>query len=154
MKAERPNINRLLAAFRRQKLDRVPNFEVWIGPRSIAHCLGRASYDLDFWTMPPAVIPYWLEWGVEACHPLQSGANDIYAFKAKYGDRLCPVGNISVALLSSGTADEVRADTRRHIEALAKDGGYVVCSDHSIVASVLPENFLAMVATAHEFGQY
>ena len=106
----------------------------------ICHCCGRQE----------PVIPYWLKWGVEACHPLQSGANDIYAFKKNYGKSLCPVGNISVGLLSTGTPKEVRADTRRHIEELSYDGGYVVCSDHSIVDSVIPENFLAMIGTAHE----
>ncbi|MEI8246062.1 MAG: uroporphyrinogen decarboxylase family protein [Lentisphaerota bacterium] len=329
---KKPDIERLLAALRRQKLDRTPNFEIWIGPRSISHILHKQDYALDFWTMPPKdavelvnaigqdaivcslqpplppegsiltpddlaaffmenadidfqsfrtklqtcldavagtgigvvvriggpltqtymacgpvpiesfmlmlydqpdlidncmkiftrwslqiidavndmpfhlyyigddlcdnkgamispdaiaqhwapyyeqiinaahatahpvichccgaqapVIPYWLKWNVEACHPLQSGANDIYAFKQNYGDRIVPVGNISVGLLSSGTPDEIRDDTRRHLKALAGDGGYVACSDHSIIDSVIPENFMAMVNAVHEFGQY
>jgi len=104
----------------------------------ICHCCGKQD----------PVIPYWLEWGVEACHPLQSGANDIYAFKRKYAGRICPVGNISVGLLSSGTPAQVREDARRHIDELGLAGGYVLCSDHSIVDSVIPENFMAMIETA------
>lgn len=109
----------------------------------ICHCCGAQA----------PVIPYWLEWNVEACHPLQVGANDIYEFKKKYGRRIVPVGNIGVGLLSSGTADQIREDTRRHLETLADDGGYVLCSDHSIIDSVIPENFMAMIETAHEYGR-
>ena len=110
----------------------------------ICHCCGAQA----------PVIPYWLEWGAEACHPLQVGANDIYDFKKKYGGRIVPVGNMGVGMLSSGTADEVRADTRRHLDALAGDGGYVACSDHSIIDSVIPENFMAMIETVHEYGRF
>jgi len=110
----------------------------------ICHCCGAQK----------PVIPYWLKWNVEACHPLQASANDIYAFKKKNGDRIVPVGNISIDLLSFGTTDQVCEDTRRHIEELSKDGGYVVCSDHSIIDSVKPENFMAMIEAAHEFGKY
>ncbi len=328
---KKPDIERLLAAFRHEKLDRTPNFEIWIGSRSIRHILYRNSYELDFWSMPPGdavelvnaigqdaivcslqpqlprdgsvmntddlalflknakvdkiairakmkayldavsgtgigvtariggpmtqtymacgpvpiqsfmlmlydqpeliencmktftgwtlqiidaikdlpfhlyyigddlcdnkgammnpdaidrywaqcyeqiigaahatthpvichccgsqtpVIPYWLKWQVEACHPLQSGANDIYAFKKNYGNRIVPVGNISVGLLSTGTAEEIRRDTIHHIKELSGDGGYVVCSDHSIIDSVIPENFMAMINTVHQHGIY
>ena len=110
----------------------------------LCHCCGKQA----------PVIPYWLQWGVEACHPLQSRANDIYEFKKKYGGKLCPVGNIDVGLLATGTPAQIREDVRAHINALAGDGGYVLCSDHSIVDSVIPENFLAMIAAGREFGQY
>ena len=110
----------------------------------ICHCCGNQS----------PVIPYWLKWGVEACHPLQAGANDIYDFKKKYGNRLVPVGNISVGLLSSGTTEQVVLDVQKHLSALAQDGGYIVCSDHSIIDSVIPEHFLAMINTVHRDGIY
>lgn len=110
----------------------------------ICHCCGDQS----------PVFPYWLEWGVEACHPLQPQANDIYAVKKRYGQRITLVGNIDLNLLSSGTPAEVREDTRQHLAELAEDGGYVACSGHSIIDSVKPENFLAMIAATHEFGVY
>lgn len=108
----------------------------------ICHCCGNQT----------SVIPYWLKWGVEAWHPLQSGANDIYSIKKNYGDRVTLIGNISVGVLSSGTQDEVREDVRRHIDVLARDGGYVVCSDHSIIDSVIPENFQTMIAATQTYG--
>jgi uroporphyrinogen decarboxylase len=109
------------------------------------HCCGDES----------TVLPYLAQWGVEAIHPLQPVANDIYAVHEQYGDKLTLVGNINVAgVLSYGTPEEVRQDTGEHIERLAGDGGYVVCSSHSIIDCVPPENYLAMVEATHEFGVF
>jgi uroporphyrinogen-III decarboxylase len=111
----------------------------------IIHCCG----------MQAPILPYVVKWGVNAVHPLQPGANDIYAVKREYGDRLTLIGNMDIAgVLLNGTPEQVRADTREHIERLAGDGGYVVCSSHSIIDSVPVENYLAMVGAAVEFGRY
>ena len=81
--------------------------------------------------------------------------NDIYEIKAQYGDKITLVGNIDVAsVLSFGTPTEVRESTREHIERLGADGGYVVCSSHSIIDSVPPENYTAMIEATKEFGTY
>ncbi|NLF31855.1 MAG: hypothetical protein GX591_13330 [Planctomycetes bacterium] len=109
------------------------------------HCCG----------MQAPILPYLADWGVQAVHPVQPVANDIYQVHAQYGDRLTLVGNIDVAgALSFGTPEAVRAETREHIERLAGNGGYVVCSSHSIIDSVIPENYLAMVEATHEYGVY
>ena len=111
----------------------------------IFHCCGVQA----------PILPYMLEWGVNAVHPIQPVANDIYAIRVKYGNKLTLVGNIDVAgVLSFGTPAEVRESVRDHIERLAKDGSYVVCSSHSIIDSVPPENYLAMVKAAQEFGVF
>jgi len=111
----------------------------------IFHCCGAQA----------PILPYLADWGVQAVHPIQPEANDIYQVHAEYGDRLTLVGNIDVAgALSFGTAEEVRQETRQHIERLASRGGYVVCSSHSIIDSVIPENYLAMVEATREFGVY
>lgn len=107
------------------------------------HCCG----------MQAPILPYMVEWGVNAVHPIQPVANDIYAMHAEYGKHLTLVGNIDVAdVLSYGTPEEVRQSVREHIERLAGDGGYVVCSSHSIIDSVPPENYLAMCKATREFG--
>jgi hypothetical protein len=101
------------------------------------------------------VIPYALRLGVHALHPFQPGANDIYALKKQYDGQLTFMGNMDIAgVLSFGTPDEVRADTREHIERLAGDGRYICCSSHSIIDSVPPENFLAMVDACHIYGTH
>lgn len=109
------------------------------------HCCGNQSL----------VLPYLARWGVEAVHPIQPVANDIYAVHAEYGDRLTLVGNIDVAtVLTFGTPEQVAESTREHIAKLSGDAGYVVASSHSIIDSVPPENYLAMVRAAHEYGVY
>ena len=109
------------------------------------HCCG----------MQEPILPYLLEWGVEAVHPIQPVANDIYAMRAEHGNRLTLVGNIDVAdELSFGTADDVRRSVRKHIDRLAADGSYVVCSSHSIIDSVLPSNYVAMCDETRRYGVY
>jgi uroporphyrinogen-III decarboxylase len=106
------------------------------------HCCGDQS----------SVLQCLVEWGVEAVHPLQPPVNDIYAVHQAFGDRLCLVGNIDAGgVLTFGSADDVRRDTQEHLDRLAGAGGYVCGSSHSIIDSVPPENYLAMVETIHNF---
>lgn len=46
------------------------------------------------------------------------------------------------------------AEVRRRIDALAPGSGYVVASAHNVQAEVPPENVVAMVRTAQEYGRY
>jgi uroporphyrinogen-III decarboxylase len=106
------------------------------------HCCGDQS----------SVLPFAIEWGVEAIHPLQPPVNDIYGVHQQYGDRLCLVGNVDAGgVLTFGSPAEVRKDTREHLERLSGGGGYVCGSSHSIIDSIPPENYLAMVEAIHEF---
>lgn len=126
------------------RTERLVRAAVGTGRPVIFHCCG----------MQAPILPYLADWGVQAVHPLQPVANDIYEVKAEYGSRLTLVGNIDVAgALSFGTAAQVRQEVREHIERLA-DGSYVACSSHSIIDSVVPENYLAMCDATREFGTY
>lgn len=110
----------------------------------IFHCCGQQA----------PILPYMVKWGVQAVHPIQPVANDIYTMKKEYGKRLTLVGNIDVAgCLSFGTAAETRESVREHIERLAPGSGYVACSSHSIIDSVKVENYLAMIEACREFGR-
>jgi uroporphyrinogen decarboxylase len=97
-----------------------------------------------------------VEAGVDAINPLEPAAGmDIGYVKEHYGDRLALVGNIDCgALLSEAPADEVRRVTRETIRVAAPGGGYCLSSSNSIHSSVKPENFLAMVETLREYGDY
>ena len=57
-------------------------------------------------------------------------------------------------ILPSGTAQEVRDDVRRNIDALAPGGGYVFNTVHNIQADVPPENIVAMWEALREYGAY
>jgi uroporphyrinogen decarboxylase len=101
------------------------------------------------------VLPLALRLGVNAIQPFQANCNDIYAFKKKYGDRICLMGNMDLSgPLAFGTPADVAAETKQHLEGLAPGGGYVAGSSHSITTAVKPENFLAMVQTVIECGAY
>lgn len=109
------------------------------------HCCGK----LD------PVLPLLVQWGPDLVEPVQTSCNDIYALKEEWGEHISFRGNMNIeGVLAFGTPDEVRADTREHIDRLSYDGGYVVSSSHSITAGVPLENYRAMIETAVEFGRY
>ncbi len=102
-----------------------------------------------------SLIPDLLEMGISALNPIEPYGMDIRELKKKYGRNLTLIGNMDVGgALSTGTPDEVRAEARQLIDDIGRGGNYVLGSCHSITKNVKPENFLAMVRTAHEYGRY
>lgn len=101
------------------------------------------------------VLPYLVKWGVHGIHPLQPIANDMDAIHREYAEKITLVGHIDVSeLLSFGTPETVKQATFDHLDRYyGPDGGYIVASSHSIIDSVIPENYLAMVEAAHEWKQ-
>jgi len=55
-------------------------------------------------------------------------------------------------VLSFGTPPAVCEDTREHSERPGGEGGCLVCFSQSILDTVSPENYLAMVEAARELG--
>jgi uroporphyrinogen decarboxylase len=93
--------------------------------------------------------------GIDGIGPLEPGADmDLGEVKKAVGDRVCVVGNVDVDLLCRGTSAEVRQVTRTLIESVSPGGGHVLSSGNSITSAVRPENFRAMVETAHQYGRY
>jgi len=100
------------------------------------------------------IFDHWLALGMNAIHPIEPGAMDIFELKRTFGDRLCLCGNFDINILALGTPQQTREEVRTKIEALAPGGRYVAASSTSIPAYVKPENFRAMVEAIREFGQY
>ena len=72
------------------------------------------------------IIPDLLDIGINALHPIEPKAMDIYRLKETIGDRICLMGNCDLdRLLTRGTPEEVDAGTRVLIEGLASGGGVV-----------------------------
>lgn len=94
--------------------------------------------------------------GVDGINPIEPAAGmDIGKVKAKYGDRVAVIGNIDCgALLSWGTKDDVRQAVKECIRIASPGGGHILASSNSIHSSVKPENYLTMIETAREFGNY
>lgn len=65
------------------------------------------------------------------------------------------VGNIDAAhLLPFGTTEEVAQEVKNAINAAAPGGGYILGSGHQINDWCKPENFLAQIKAAKEYGKY
>ncbi len=106
------------------------------------HCCGNVKN----------LIPYALELGITALHPLQPNCNDIFALKKAHTGTMAFFGNLDLAgVLTNGSPAEVEKETRQLIEILAPGGGYVVGSSHSITDSVPPDNYYAMIETTQRY---
>ena len=108
--------------------------------------------DGNIWSLLEMII----EAGADGINPLEPTAGmDIAQVKARYGARVCLVGNIDCgALLSHGTPGEVEAAVKRCLADAAVGGGFILSSSNSIHSSVRPENFVAMVTATQRWGRY
>jgi uroporphyrinogen decarboxylase len=104
------------------------------------------------------LLPDLVEIGVDIINPVQSGAgrmSDLGRLKKAYGKNLVFCGAMDTQrILPYGRPDEVRAEVRRVIGLLGGGGGYILSAVHTIMNEVPPENVLAMVDAAREFGAY
>lgn len=101
------------------------------------------------------IIPDLIELGLNGLHPIEPLAMDSRKLKEVYGDRLCLLGNIEIGeILTLGTPEEVEAEVRERINALAIGGGYAVGSSNTIAHYVKPENFRAMIQATRKYGKY
>jgi hypothetical protein len=114
------------------------------GKPVILHCCGNVQ----------KVIPLAIDMGISAIHPLQPTCNDIFEYRERFGNNICLMGNMDLAgVMTRGTPDQVRDDTRRHLEILSRNGRYIVASSHSITDDVPPANYRAMIETAWLYGR-
>lgn len=97
-----------------------------------------------------------LETGVDAIDPLDPVAGmDLGEAKAKYGGKVCLMGNVDCGnLLSWGTKDEVHEAVKECIRKAGKGGGYICKSSNSIHNAVNPENYVEMIKAIREYGKY
>jgi uroporphyrinogen decarboxylase len=92
--------------------------------------------------------------GPTGLHPIEPGPMDLATVKARYGKRVCIIGNVSVDTLSAGTPEEVRQFVRRCIATGGPGGGYMISSSNSIPSYARPDNVQAMIDAIREYGAY
>jgi uroporphyrinogen decarboxylase len=99
-----------------------------------------------------------VEIGVDILNPIQTSAGrmaNLAELKRRYGKNLVLCGAIDTQrVLPYGAPEDVRQEVRRVIDLLGPGGGYLLASVHTIMDEVPPENILAMVDAALEFGPY
>jgi uroporphyrinogen decarboxylase len=115
--------------------------------RAVVHCDGAVG----------ELLEDFVEIGVDAVNPVQTSARGMEPrrLKCALGRNLCFWGGFDATwALAFGTPEQVEAEARHALEALAPGGGYVFAPVHPIDDSIPPENVLALVraARAHIAG--
>jgi len=72
----------------------------------------------------------------------------------KLHDKFAISGGLSNVTLAFGTPEQVRAEVKKLIEILGKEGGYIMDASSIIQNDAKPENMKAMVEATREFGIY
>jgi uroporphyrinogen decarboxylase len=92
----------------------------------------------------------------DGLHSLQPSANmDIARLKARYGERLCLMGNIDLNyVLTFGTPEEVERVVRETIRVAAPGGGYILSTCNTLIRAIPPANALAMYRAGERWGRY
>lgn len=90
--------------------------------------------------------------GVNALHPIEPKAMNAENLKAKFGDRLCLLGNIDLDRLIRGTPQEIEISVKSRIEKFGFRGGYCVGSSNTITSDVPIENYKAMIEATIKYG--
>ncbi len=121
-----------------------------------SHTKAKIFFHTDGDVFP--LIPDFIEIGVDILNPVQTSAgkmSNLEELKKQFGKHLVFCGAIDThRVLPFGTPQDVRAEVKRIIDVLGKDGGYMLASVHTIMSDVPPENILAMVDAVDEFGWY
>lgn len=104
-----------------------------------------------------AFLPLLTEMGIDILNPIQwtCPGMDMKELKAEFGGRVCFHGAVdNQRILPFGTPDEVRAEVRHCIDALASDGtGYILASCHALQVNTPVENIIAMYDEAWQYGR-
>jgi len=99
------------------------------------------------------ILDQMVEAGMDAYQAIQP-VERVEEIKQLYGDRLTLWGGVSTDTLCQGTPDEIRQQVLFSLKHCAPGGGLILSSSHSVVVDTPAANFLAMVETARERGQY
>ncbi|MHB8995672.1 MAG: uroporphyrinogen decarboxylase family protein [Armatimonadota bacterium] len=96
--------------------------------------------------MVQELFPQLIEIGLDCFNPFQPEVMDPYEMKRLHGDKLSFWGGISTQkLLPYGTPEEVRAEAKRMIAEVGKDGGLILAPAHGIPGDAKPENIMALI---------
>jgi len=95
------------------------------------------------------LIDDFVDMGIDILNPIQTSAGEmsnLEALRDRYGAKMVFCGAIDTQrILPHGTPTEIRAEVRRVVDILGRDGGYMVSSVHTVMNDVPAENVLAMV---------
>lgn len=94
--------------------------------------------------------------GIDCLDPLDPlGGMTLEELKPRTAGRVCLKGNVNIAgALSLGTPEQVREETLGCLRAGMPGGAYILSTSNSVMGSVRPENYAAMLETLRAYGRY
>ncbi|MHA1604193.1 MAG: uroporphyrinogen decarboxylase family protein [Candidatus Freyarchaeota archaeon] len=125
----------------------IKHIKQFTGARIMWHCCGAIE----------PLIPHLIDLGVDVLQVIQPLARGMEpeSLKKSYGDKLTFNGGIDVQrLLPKGTPEEIRAECKRVIRILGRNGGYIFAPSHNIQPDTPPQNVVAMLEAGVEHGKY
>lgn len=101
----------------------------------------------------PVLDDFLIASGADAYMEIDSRAGmDLKALKARYGDRICLMGNLDCGeLLSFGTPEAIREATYQCLKDGWGMGGHIFTASNAIAASVPFANYRAMSDAYHDY---
>lgn len=122
------------------------------------HCNSDVKVTLHSCGSVYEYIPDLIEAGVDILNPIQTSARnmDPERLKEEFGDYLVFWGGgcDTQTVLPKASAAEIKAHVKERVEVLADGGGMIFSQIHNIQPDVSPENVIAMLQAAYEYGQY
>ncbi len=104
------------------------------------------------------LIPDLIDAGVDILNPVQTTTANMEPerLKEEFGRDITFWGGgcNTQYILSTASPKQVKEDVKRRIDIFAKNGGFVFNQIHNILADVPPENVVAMLEAAYEYGKY
>lgn len=79
---------------------------------------------------------------IDAKHSFEETILPVEQFKARYGQRVTPLGGLDVDLICRGTPEEIRRYTRKKIEQCFADGYWALGTGNSLTNYMPVENYL------------
>ncbi len=79
--------------------------------------------------------------------------SDLIKVKEVLGDTMCIAGGMPISLLQAGTPEKVRAETKKVIETVGRDGGFIM-STSSVLDEADPVLVQAWADATREYGGY
>ncbi len=105
-----------------------------------------------------SLLPGFIDAHADAINPVQLSAHgmDPRELKSEYGDKIIFWGGgcDTQDVLPNGSVEQVREHVKQNMLTFKQGGNYVFTSVHNIQALVPPQNIIAMLDAAKEYGKY
>ncbi|MFO7928248.1 MAG: uroporphyrinogen decarboxylase family protein, partial [Candidatus Humimicrobiaceae bacterium] len=114
----------------------------------IKHCDGNVLDILDI------MIDYC---GIDAIQPIEPTGDEKMTLgwlKKQYGKKITLCGNVDCGKMVNWTPGEIENEVKKAIKTAAPGGGYIISTSNSLHGGIPPENAIAYVKSAHEWGKY